>query len=80
MFTADLERGARFAQRLETGMAHGNDQPNNPLGGEKNCGIGRFGGGWAVEAFTTEQRATLPHVPRHFPRDARAIQGPWAGG
>lgn len=85
VFTADLERGARFAQRLETGMAHVNDQPvndlpNNPFGGEKNSGIGRFGGGWAVEAFTTDQWLTLQHVPRQFPHDARAIQGPWAGG
>ena len=85
VFTTDIERGTRFAQRLETGMAHVNDQPvndlpNNPFGGEKNSGIGRFGGVWAVEAFTTDQWVTVQHVPRQFPRDARNIAGPWAAG
>lgn len=40
VFTSDSERGARFAERLEAGMSHVNDQPvndlpNNPFGGEK---------------------------------------------
>jgi acyl-CoA reductase-like NAD-dependent aldehyde dehydrogenase len=53
VFTSDVEHGLRFAQQLETGMAHVNDQPVNdlpysPFGGEKNSGIGRFNGAWAV--------------------------------
>ena len=61
-------------------MAHVNDQPvndlpNNPFGGEKNSGIGRFGDGWAVEAFTTDQWVTLQHLPREFPCDGCAIRG-----
>jgi acyl-CoA reductase-like NAD-dependent aldehyde dehydrogenase len=41
VFMRDLRPGARFAQRLEAGMSHVNDQPvndlpNNPSGGEKN--------------------------------------------
>ena len=41
-------------------MSHVNDQPvndlsDNPFGGEKNSGIGRFGGAWAVEALATKQ-------------------------
>jgi aldehyde dehydrogenase (NAD+) len=63
VFGRDIERATRFAQRLEAGMAHVNDQPvndlaNNPFDGEKNSGIGRFGGGRAVEAFTTDKWVT----------------------
>jgi aldehyde dehydrogenase (NAD+) len=75
VFTSDVERGVRFAQRIEAGMAHVNDQPvndlpNNPFGGEKNSGIGRFGGEWAVQAFTSDQWVTVQHVPRQWPRSA----------
>lgn len=72
VFTRDHERGALFARRLETGMAHVNDQPVNdlrfnPFGGEKNSGVGRFNGTWAIEAFTTHQWVTLQHTPRPLP-------------
>lgn len=72
VFTRDVERGVRFAQRLEVGMAHVNDHPVNdspfsPFGGEKNSGIGRFNGGWAVDAFTTEQWLSVQHAPRPAP-------------
>ena len=85
VFGGDIERATRFAKRLEAGMAHVNDQPvndlaNNPFGGEKNSGIGRFGGDWAVDAFTTDKWVTVQHVPRQFPRSAQVLQGPWAGG
>jgi len=75
VFTQDLERGARFARRIQAGMSHVNDQPvndiaNNPFGGEKNSGLGRFGGEWAVDAFTTDQWVTLQHSRRAFPTDA----------
>jgi aldehyde dehydrogenase (NAD+) len=51
VFTADQGRGLRFALGVEAGMTHINgssvdDSPNNPFGGEKNNGIGRFGGEW----------------------------------
>ncbi|WP_035642609.1 aldehyde dehydrogenase family protein [Bradyrhizobium sp. ORS 375] len=74
VFTRDLARGARFAERMEAGMAHVNDQPvldlpNNPFGGVKNSGIGRFGGKWAVAAFTTDQWITVQHLPRTYPSD-----------
>ena len=85
VFTRDLERGARFAGRLEAGMSHVNDQPvndlpNNPFGGEKNSGIGRFGGVWAVEAFTTDHWVTLQHTPARYPFREQDVKGPWAGG
>jgi aldehyde dehydrogenase (NAD+) len=78
VFTRDLERGTRFALQLQAGMAHVNDQPvndlpNNPFGGEKNSGIGRFGGEWAITAFTTDQWVTVQHEPR--PLATRGEQG-----
>jgi aldehyde dehydrogenase (NAD+) len=85
VFTRDLERGARFAERLEVGMAHVNDQPvndlpNNPFGGEKNSGIGRFNGEWVIDAFTSDQWVSVQHVPARYPVDARTVTGPWSGG
>ncbi|MER2510871.1 MAG: aldehyde dehydrogenase family protein [Nitrosomonas ureae] len=75
VFTQDVERGLRFAQQLESGMAHINDQPvndlpYNPFGGEKNSGVGRFNGVWAVAAFTTDQWISVQHMPRHYPFSA----------
>lgn len=83
VFTSDMERGVRFAVRIEAGMAHVNDQPvndlpNNPFGGEKNSGIGRFGGDWAIEAFTTDQWVTLQHAPLQYPFHERDVKGPFA--
>ena len=87
VFTADVARGVAFATRVEAGMTHVNDQPvndlaNQPFGGEKNSGIGRFGGDWAVEAFTTGHWVTVQHEPRPYPFDARAEPAhmPGAGG
>lgn len=79
VFTQDVERGLRFAQQLESGMAHINDQPvndlpYNPFGGEKNSGVGRFNGAWAVAAFTTDQWISIQHRPRHYPFDAKVIK------
>ena len=85
VFTSDMRRGLAFAQKIEAGMTHVNDQPVNdipfnPFGGEKNSGIGRFNGRWAIDAFTTDHWITLQHVPRPYPRSATMIKGPWAGG
>lgn len=72
VFTSSLERGVRFAQRLHAGMTHVNDipvndEPNAPFGGEKNSGLGRFNGDWAIDEFTTDHWITLQHVPRAYP-------------
>jgi aldehyde dehydrogenase (NAD+) len=45
VFTRDLERGSRFAQRVQAGMTHVNDSPVNdlpnwPFGAEENSGLG----------------------------------------
>ena len=83
VFTRDVHRGVHFAERMQVGMAHVNDQPvidlpTCPFGGEKNSGIGRFNGPWAIEAFTTDQWLTVQHAPRGFPWNASAVRGPWS--
>ncbi|HFU4541103.1 TPA: aldehyde dehydrogenase family protein [Klebsiella variicola] len=72
VFTADLERGARFARRIKAGMTHVNDIPVNdeahaPFGGEKNSGLGRFNGEWAIEEFTTDHWISVQMTPRKYP-------------
>ncbi|RWU21499.1 aldehyde dehydrogenase [Pseudomonas alkylphenolica] len=72
VFSASVERGVQFAQRLHAGMTHindipVNDEPNAPFGGEKNSGLGRFNGDWAIEEFTTDHWITVQHQPRHYP-------------
>ena len=54
VITRDENRGLAFALQMEAGMTHVNDQPvndlaNNPFGGEKNSGLGRFGGDWIID-------------------------------
>jgi len=44
-----------------------NDAPNNPFGGEKNSGIGRFGGEWIIDEFTTDHLITVQHEPLAYP-------------
>ena len=44
-----------------------NDDANTAFGGEGASGIGRFGGRWAVEAFTTEHWVSVQRQRRRFP-------------
>ncbi|BDI20500.1 aldehyde dehydrogenase (plasmid) [Nostoc cf. commune SO-36] len=72
VFTRDEGRGLRFARSMQAGMTHINDQTvndlaNAPFGGEKNSGIGRFGGDWAIEEFTTDHWITVQQAPRTYP-------------
>lgn len=72
VFTRDENRGLRFALQVQAGMTHinditVNDSPNNPFGGEKNSGVGRFGGDWIIEEFTTDHWITVQHKPRPYP-------------
>lgn len=72
VFTRDPERGVRFALRVEAGMTHVNDAPinddsNTAFGGEKASGIGRFGGDWALEEFTTHHWISIQREPREYP-------------
>lgn len=72
VFCGDIDRGVRFAQRIEAGMTHVNDmsvndEPHVPFGGEKNSGIGRFGGEWIIDEFTAAHWISVQHVPRSYP-------------
>jgi aldehyde dehydrogenase (NAD+) len=72
VFTRDVDRGTRFALRVEAGMTHVNDSPvnddaNTAFGGVKASGIGRFGGQWAIDEFTTDHWITVQRHPRDFP-------------
>ena len=72
VFSGDLDRGLRFARKIRAGMAHVNDMPVNdeahmPFGGEKNSGLGRFNGDWAIEEFSTVQWVSVQRAPRQYP-------------
>lgn len=72
VFSGDLDRGLRFARQVKAGMTHVNDMPVNdeahlPFGGDKNSGLGRFNGDWAVEEFSTVQWISVQRAPRQYP-------------
>jgi aldehyde dehydrogenase (NAD+) len=72
VFTRDVERGHRSAQRVRAGMTHVNDSPVNdlptfPFGGEKNSGLGRYNGEWSIEEFTTVHWVSVQHQPIRYP-------------
>jgi aldehyde dehydrogenase (NAD+) len=65
VFTADTERGARLAAGLAAGMTHvnappANDDANAAIGGTPACGVGTFGGRWAIETFTARRWVSQP--------------------
>ncbi|PTX61817.1 aldehyde dehydrogenase (NAD+) [Melghirimyces profundicolus] len=67
-----IERGVRVAHLIETGMIHVNDQPVNDepviaFGGEKDSGLGRFGGEWALDEFTTVKWISVQEKERAYP-------------
>ncbi|HWT91440.1 MAG TPA: aldehyde dehydrogenase family protein [Solirubrobacteraceae bacterium] len=72
VFTKDVHRGVQFALRVRAGMTHVNDSPvnddaNTAFGGEGASGVGRFGGAWAMDEFTTDHWISVQHEPREFP-------------
>jgi acyl-CoA reductase-like NAD-dependent aldehyde dehydrogenase len=72
LHTRDLQRGIQLAKRVETGMMHINDQSvndemNTPFGGEKNSGVGRFGGDFILDEMTTVQWLSVQVEPRQYP-------------
>lgn len=67
-----IEKAKAFADKMETGMVHINDQSVNdePLvafGGEKSSGLGRFGGEWSLDEFTTFQWVSVQEEKRQYP-------------
>ena len=72
VFSRDIARGWRVAQRIESGICHVNgptvhDEAQMPFGGVKGSGYGRFGGRAGVEAFSELRWITLQTAPRHYP-------------
>ncbi len=72
VFTDDVERGIAFALRVQAGMTHVNDATVHDdvhvaFGGEKQSGIGRFGGEWGIAEFTTQHWISVQHVRRPLP-------------
>ncbi|WP_347861604.1 aldehyde dehydrogenase family protein [Salimicrobium sp. PL1-032A] len=72
VFTKDVHRGVQVAKQVKTGMIHINDQSVNDeahvaFGGEKQSGIGRFGGEWALDKFTTVKWIGVMDGYRNFP-------------
>lgn len=59
VFTQNLDRGVQFAQGVKSGMTFINemtiqDEAHVAFGGERNSGLGRFNGEWAIEEFTRD--------------------------
>jgi acyl-CoA reductase-like NAD-dependent aldehyde dehydrogenase len=72
VYTQNLERGVEVALKIETGMVHVNDQsvnaePTVPFGGEKASGVGRYGGEWSLDEFTSVRWVSVQKRPRIFP-------------
>lgn len=72
VFTRNLEHGVAVAKQIESGMVHVNDgtvndEPLVAFGGEKDSGVGRYNGQWALEEFTTLKWISVQHEPRVYP-------------
>lgn len=72
VFSRDVMRAMRVAERLETGICHINgptvaDEPQMPFGGMKASGYGRFGGTEAIAEFTITRWMTIEDPGQHYP-------------
>lgn len=72
VYTKDIARGLRIARRIESGICHINgptiqDEAQVPFGGVKASGIGRFGGRYGVEAFSTLRWISIETQHPHYP-------------
>ncbi|KWV56096.1 salicylaldehyde dehydrogenase [Rhizobium altiplani] len=72
VFSRDIQRALRVAERLETGICHINgptlsDEPQMPFGGVKASGFGRFGGKAAIAEFTDLRWITIEDAKQHYP-------------
>jgi acyl-CoA reductase-like NAD-dependent aldehyde dehydrogenase len=56
---------AAVGSRAEIPQADADDA-NTAFGGEKSSGIGRFGGEWAIDEFTTDHWVSIQHEPRQY--------------
>ncbi len=72
VFTRDVARGLRIAERIQSGICHVNgptvhDEAQMPFGGVKASGYGRFGGKAGVAEFTELRWVTVETQPGHYP-------------
>ncbi|PWA05118.1 aldehyde dehydrogenase [Pueribacillus theae] len=72
VFTEDINRGLAFAEKMDCGMFHINDatvnsEPGVPFGGEKDSGLGRHGGEWSIDEFTTVKWVSIQNEARNYP-------------
>lgn len=72
VFTRDVGRGLRVADKLDTGMCHINgptvhDEAQMPFGGVKASGHGRFGGLAGIAEFTDLRWITVNTQHIHYP-------------
>lgn len=72
VFTRDIARGLRVADKLDTGMCHINgptihDEAHMPFGGVKASGYGRFGGSAGIAEFTELRWITVDTQHIHYP-------------
>lgn len=72
IFSRDINKAMRLAERLETGICHINgatvhDEPQMPFGGVKDSGWGRFGGKAALDEFSELRWMTLRRTPTPYP-------------
>ncbi|MGD1212420.1 MAG: aldehyde dehydrogenase [Candidatus Acidiferrales bacterium] len=72
VFSRDINKAMKIAERLETGICHINgatvhDEPQMPFGGVKDSGYGRFGGRAGLEEFTELRWITVRRSPTPYP-------------
>ena len=69
MFTRDVERGVRFALRVQAGLTHVNDAAVNDdtYRVRRRARRGAFRGPWAIEQFTTAHWVSVQRPPQGFP-------------
>ncbi len=72
IITENPAHGLAVARRIKTGIVHINDQtvddePQAPFGGFGASGYGRFGGRWAIEAFSNTRWVTMATQHTRYP-------------
>ncbi len=72
VFSHDIRRAMRVAERIESGICHINgptvgDEAQMPFGGVKGSGYGRFGGKAAIAEFTDLRWITIEDPAQHYP-------------
>jgi acyl-CoA reductase-like NAD-dependent aldehyde dehydrogenase len=72
VFTRDVNKALRIAEKLQFGICHINgatvhDEPQMPFGGVKDSGYGRFGGRAGLDEFTEIRWVTIRRSPTPYP-------------